>query len=203
MSFQAVPNTASFVVRYVENTTALFFGSNQLHFEAITPPITDATLTTAVETLGEAWNDNIMPLVSNALVFANVIGTDLSTSMAVQATYPSATIGSVASPRQPGNVTIAIKFLTGATGRSRRGRLFWMGLTEGQVAGNTVDGNLVADIVEAFGAVQDAMLAIGWQFVVVSRVQDGVTLTNGIPYPVTSVTVTDLRVDTMRGRLRF
>lgn len=203
MAFQPVPNTASVVVRFIENTTALFIGSNQFHFIQVTPPMSQPAIDGLADEFNTSWSTHLAPLISNAVVYAGCTVTDLTTETAFQASVPAATIGGVSSPRLPGNVTFAIKFNTGLTGRSRRGRCFWIGLAESQVIGNSVDGNLAADIVEGFGLLQDDLLSIGWQFAIVSRIQDGVELPEGIPYPITSVTVTDLRVDTMRSRLRF
>jgi hypothetical protein len=58
------------------------------------------------------------------------------------------TTGTSSADMEPGNVSLAVKLLTGAIGRSRRGRQYMPGLTEAFVSGN----NALAVYVGAVGS---------------------------------------------------
>lgn len=202
MAFQPVPNTAQFTVRYVGAGGSEFWGVNTYNFRYTVGPITSEALEAACTEMATVLISDFAPLISNNLAIEQVSARDLSVQQAVTGFSPVAEVGGVNSPVEPANVTIAVKFLTGAASRSRRGRAFWVGLAESQVVANSVSSGTLNDIASAYGTLQDIMLAIGWQFVVVSRTQNKVKLAEGIPYPVTQVTFTDARVDTKKDRLR-
>jgi len=106
----------------------------------------------------------------------------------------------------PGNVTAAIKFLTGFTGRSNRGRNYFVGLGENQVTGNTLSDSFTTAIIGAFDALASYLTGLAADHVVAS-LYSGVD-SNGHPIPrsagVTKVITQyamDNLVDSMRKRL--
>ncbi len=105
----------------------------------------------------------------------------------------------------PNNVTFSIKKSSGLTGRSARGRVFWIGVPNGvidPVNENLVTGVWAAAVVADIDFIRTQIATVGlWQAVLVSRVKDNLPRTEGKTFPWLSTTNIDLRVDTHRGRL--
>lgn len=57
--------------------------------------------------------------------------------------FPPGTVGATGGDASPGNATLAVKQMTGRSGKSYRGRNFWPGLAEGQTIGNQVISALI------------------------------------------------------------
>jgi len=68
----------------------------------------------------------------------------------------------------PGNVALCVKFITGLTGPNRRGRNFVSGMAEERVNGNDITDFGRDDIVDAYGALRDALNAAVYTHVVAS-----------------------------------
>lgn len=102
----------------------------------------------------------------------------------------------------PGNVTIVTKFGSGLSGRSTRGRVYNVGLDQGQVAGNQI-GSVDAGLISA--AWVDFVTAVNADFtgaahVVVSYCGGGTWRTEGLVTAVQTYT-TELNLDSQRRRL--
>jgi len=102
----------------------------------------------------------------------------------------------------PGGSAFAVKFLTGRTGRSFRGRNF-LPVPREQVTGNQVSPALANGIV---GAYLDFLSLAGtitgtWEWVVLSRIASGVLRAVAEATPVESVSYSNLDVDSQRRRL--
>lgn len=103
----------------------------------------------------------------------------------------------------PNNVTWAMRFTTGATGRSSRGRMFVCGLNSGVVdeTTNTITeahaNNWVSALVQTAA---DAAIE-GWQHCIVSRFTEGAARDQGTYRIVTGVGYHDRGLDSQRGRL--
>lgn len=111
-------------------------------------------------------------------------------------------VGTVNTPALPANVTWCLKFLTGRAGRSYRGRTYWVGLGEGQVAGDFITQGVATAINGYFGAPwQEVQEDNECDHVVVSRYHNKAPRVIAEVTSVTLVTYTDLRVDTQRRRL--
>lgn len=103
----------------------------------------------------------------------------------------------------PGNVTISIKKSSGLTGRSARGRLYWMGMPKDQLSSNenvVLTANVVL-IVAAVEAVRLAIDATVWFPVIVSRFTGGLPRNPGVTFPWLVTSVVNNNVDSNRRRL--
>jgi hypothetical protein len=103
----------------------------------------------------------------------------------------------------PLNVTLAIKRISGLTGRSARGRIFWSVIP---ISGMQLDRNYVTqawrdDAVAACNGLSVLGIGAGWLPVIVSRFSGGAKRPTGVTFPLTAYTTTDLRVDSQRNRL--
>lgn len=105
----------------------------------------------------------------------------------------------------PNNCTFAIKKLSGQTGRSARGRSFWVSLPETELAAaneNTVVAGFITSMVADINQIRIVIGNTGlWEPVLVSRFQNKVKRAVGVTFPWVSTTNTDNIVDTHRGQL--
>ena len=110
---------------------------NVVHVQVSGAP-TAGMVRNIAETAITAWAINIAPLIADSVQLVLVRATDVSVEdgFGYELEPGTVTTGTISNPVLPGNVTVATKFATGRIGRSQRGRAFWIGLTETQVAGN-------------------------------------------------------------------
>ncbi len=117
----------------------------------------------------------------------------------------SANPGLHASATLPNNVTFSIKKESGLTGRSARGRTYWVGVPQNTLQvpdENLLQSAYIALIVAAVDTVRTSIIAVPlWVPVLVSRFANGIPRAQGDTFPWVSTTNVDERVDTQRGRL--
>jgi len=103
------------------------------------------------------WDDNLKSQAGDECELVAIQATDIAVEAGAQyyltAGMPIAGVNS--NPAAPGNVTVAVKLATGFTGRSRRGRKFIVGLTEGSTEGNMLESGTRTAIQDAY----DTLLA--------------------------------------------
>lgn len=103
----------------------------------------------------------------------------------------------------PNNVTLSVKKSSGLTGRSARGRVFFIGMPDNDLSTNenqwaqTEADNVVLGV-EAFRA---GIVQGGWVPVIVSRFTAGAPRAMGKTFPWLSTSIVDRDVDSQRGRL--
>lgn len=129
----------------------------------------------------EWWNDHLAANLSTDIQLLAVQARDMTIAdgLGVQVSAPAGSGGDVVNPALPGNVTIAIKHVTGFTGRNRAGRTYVAGLPENAVGGNSILEAQRANLVSAFEALRGAMVAADQEMVVASF-HDGTAL---VPLP--------------------
>lgn len=120
-------------------------------------------------------------------------------------TDTSAGVGTHLGASLPNNVTLSIKKSSGQTGRSARGRTYWIGCARTELV-STNENQFEAVYVQAIAdAVQDIKLKIAatglWAPVLVSRFTNGLARTEGELFPWLTSTAINNSVDTQRGRL--
>jgi hypothetical protein len=97
---------------------------------------------------------------------------------------------------------IAIKRVTGFTGRSARGRVYFP-LHGGMVAANEdfISTTARDEIVDALNEIDDYAGAVSWVHVVVQRWSEGVKLDEGVVRTVLGYVAVDTEIDTQRRRM--
>lgn len=112
--------------------------------------------------------------------------------------------GTAAGAALPNNVAFAVRRLSGFTGRSARGRVFWYGLNANALstAESVVTPTWRGIMVSAVDSVRELIASLSpWTPVIVSRYSGGEQRELGITFSwITTSSFSD-RVDTQRGRL--
>lgn len=200
MPFVPGPGIAEVEIRAVLSGIPV---ENTLYFQqssAVTQSNLDA-LTTNVNAL---WKALAIPLLHNTYTLNEVYAADLSAPDGLQSSNTVAlpTTGTRTQPREPANVTLAISFRTGLRGRSRRGRNYWPCFLKEDITNNAVVGSHATDIIDVYTAFIGAgAVSTGWTWGVASRYTAGAPRAAILFTPITNVLVTDLTVDSQRGRL--
>jgi len=201
MAFQAVPQCAS---AFVEGTVGGKKVGNVLHFRFNTAEYDQDDIDNLALALN-AWADaELKPLMPSEAGFVGVRVRGLANQEDYEAVDISeAGVGALAVENLPVNVTFAIKFGTGTTGRSRRGRAYVWGIPTDALGSdeNTMDTGRAEQYRAAYAALNDYTLTYGWFHAVVSRQVNNTIREEGIGFGVTSYSLTDLVIDTQRRRI--
>ena len=162
------------------------------------------------------WTNTLSDQLSEDISLESVMARSMQAEDApgVESAVTAPTPGALDQPALPGNVALAVKFLTGLTGRNRRGRNFIAGLGEASVNGNEVTLPIRDAIVAAYGTLRDTLVGLGWQHVVASffdgthREEYGENLAKMVPTPRATALMTpvlsyraDVETDSQRRRL--
>lgn len=202
MAFQSVPDTAQVTIVYTLNGEACV---NTLYAQKVGGySVGDLqALANQVDTqVDGTWLAQQPP--EAVYVRTEVRGLDVENDLTAEQNA-NAGPGIQGTNTLPNQVTFAISKRSGKTGRSARGRLYWIGIPGGQLVG-TDENRLVAAYVTALeDAVDDQRSGIdavaGWDSVLVSRFQGGVKRSEGVVFPWLSTVCVDDIIDTQRGRL--
>lgn len=201
MAFQSVPNTVQITVVYqqnfetMQNTFYAKFGGvyQQADLQALADNI-DVTV-------GTFWR----PIQTQdcSYIRTEVLGLEFENDLTAESAV-TAGPGTDVDEGLPNSVTIAIKKSSGLTGRSARGRNYWMGMPAGELAGNEnlVKDDYVTSVEVALDLIRTATdTTLSFEAVLVSRFANGVARAFGITFKWLSTTCVNAFVDTQRGRL--
>lgn len=200
MAFQSVPETAEIVIKYTGS------GSNMVNVFAARriggytlQQLQD--LADGIDTeVGLEW----LPLQTEDVDYVSTTVRGLENENDLEAVSTSnAGPGEVIEPGNAGNVTFAVKKASGLTGRSARGRLYWIGLVQSNLATNLnqLDTAPAAAIVDAVDEMRLRIGTEGWAPVIISRFKDGVKRDTGETFNWNSSESVNIDVDSQRRRL--
>jgi len=201
MPFQPVPFGAQMLLRFTSADGSRFLGANIWNFRALNSPISAGALNDLAIAIATAWETDFAPLVPEGVALASIEGRSLETEEAPYDLLVVGVPGEVVTPVLPANVTLAVSMRTGTTGRSRRGRFYWIQLGESQVGGNTVNSGLLTSIREACEAMAVATNGADFDWSILSRTTNGEPREEGALFPITAWGFTDAFVDTQRRRV--
>ena len=199
MPFVPVPDTAEVVIDFLVSGQPT---ANVLHFKYL-GIYNQVALDDLAQSVGFQTGTFLLPSFPVTMQFVGVRVKGLSNSIDLSASSSSgAGVGTALGTQMPNNVSLCLTERTNQTGRSARGRIYCQPPTEGDmVTPNTVN-SLYADMVKGWvDHIRSAAISINWSHVIVSRQHNGVRLTTGVTYNVTSVIARNLRVDSQRGRM--
>lgn len=202
MAFQSVLNTAQISVMYLLNSEVVqnvfyaeFGGAYSQGFLQELADAIDARV-------GVAWV-TVQPFeavyVRTEVRGLTVINDFMATANA------NAGAGLDASPALPNQVTFSVKQTSLFTGRSARGRCYWIGIPKDKL--NPGDENRLVDqyVIDVVNQIDLLRLEINatfnWQAVIVSRITGGVPRADGKTFNWVDTVAVNNVVDTLRGRL--
>jgi len=201
MAFQAVPDVAEAVINITghgESYVNTLHGKKAGGYDL-------ADLTALAVAVDLAVGTNWLPLQSGdyAYIRTTVRGLAFENDQEVIVSLTSG-LGQVAGAALPDNVTLSIKKKSAQTGRSARGRMYWIGMPAANLAANelALDTSAVTDIVAALEAVRVAIAGTVWTPVIVSRRTAGAERPFGIPFDWIDTVAVNADVDSQRRRLR-
>ncbi|MCB7130346.1 MAG: hypothetical protein J3T61_12505, partial [Candidatus Brocadiales bacterium] len=199
-AFQAVPNTAEITVAFIQNLIPI---ANVFH--AIQPLGYDQSDIVDLAVLVDvAVAANLLPLMTQDSTY---LRTEVRGLSEINDLFDIENIntgpGLVVGQGLPNQVTFSIKKSSLKTGRSARGRWFWIGLPDPALATNENELiNAEADLrVDAVDAMRLAVEISQWDAVIVSRFTDNAQRPFGVTFPWVTTSKVDNRVDTQRPRL--
>jgi len=201
MPFIAVPAAIKVDWFYTYN------GQNCMNRMYVNRPETNPTAATCAAVAQQAadwWNGNCKVLVPTSCALRLVQATSVAVQNGPSATFSTGlpSPGTHGSPALPGNVTICVSLRTGLTGRSARGRWFWVGLSEDQVAENDLNAGVATSITAALDNLLGAMNAINSAPIIVSFQNNGAPRVGGpVKFFITDALMVDTITDSQRGRL--
>jgi len=158
------------------------------------------------------WENTTMaPLRHNSvsLVLIELTALDAAGAPTLLYTTGLPVVGTIAGSSMPNFNSVAIKHTTGVTGRSKRGRTYFIGLCPVHLlSADTITAAYVTSFTNAYNTLRTNLAAAGWTFVINSK-YSGVTIVggrrvatpraNGIMQAVTASSVENA-VDTQRHR---
>jgi len=201
MPFVPVPATikCSFFYTYQGQQTM-----NRIHVSHPASFPSEADCQAVANTAAAWWTGNVQSIVTNTLALRQIQATSIAEPNGPQATFSAGlpASGASTSPPLPNNVAFCVSLRSGLAGRSARGRWYWQGLTEEQVAGNIVAGGVVLSIVAAMDNLISTLSGGGAQTVIVSYNANGVPRPGGpVKFIITDALAVDDVIDSQRRRL--
>ena len=200
MPFQSVPETVEIDFLYVQNSRTIQMTFYALRPGGYTQSDLDALSSFMDSGVAALW----LPIqtVDCTYLRTEVRGleniNDFSSSNGI-----STAAGGNFDTGLPNQVTYAVQRNSGLTGRSSRGRVFWIGMATTDLS---ADENFLnaADALAVVAAVENMRLRINslaWTAVIVSRFTGGVKRPVGETFTWINTLGVDARGDTLRGRL--
>lgn len=198
MAFVPVLNTARVELRFTQDGQQV---ANVFHVKS-TVPLTVSALN-AIGDVFQGWFSDHLPIVSTSVQLREMDIRDLTTASGIGILYSTGLplTGTVSGTQAPNSVTIAIKWGTGLSGRSFRGRTYHVGLATSQVSANEVANALIAPLLASYNALITLVSEADFSLVVVSRVSNNVPRVSGVTTPILTASLADTTLDNQRRRL--
>jgi len=200
MAFQSVPDCASAVVHFTQATQEVVNVLTFAYPGGYDQSAIDALAVAMDAAVGTYW----LPLIHAGVNYDGVTVKGLENIIDLfDIETTNAGPGTSSGGTQPNNVTWAMRFVTGATGRSSRGRMYVVGLPSNQVdnSNDTITSGRATAWQTALVNTENDVAATGWIHVIVSRFTGGAQRPTGVYRVVTGVGWHDLGLDSQRGRL--
>lgn len=120
----------------------------------------------------------------------------------LEAPFVTGTVGTHSGADSPNQNTLCISLRSGMSGRSARGRLYWLGLSEDMTSGNVVDATPAAAIVSALQGLQAGLATALYPLTIVSYINNGAPRVGGpVYFEVLSILLVDRQIDSQRRRM--
>jgi len=167
-----------------------------------TGPWTPGDLTTLAASVATEWTSNIRPQQTNEMTLQSIEATDIAVAGGAQVIHPVGVVGGNSGSGVATGITLAVKFATGLSGRSNRGRMYFIGTPGGAILDNQYLALYVAGLISAlvtfFGNVETTTSST---HTVVSYCNNKVWRSTAVTNHVISYLATDNNIDSQRRRL--
>ncbi len=200
MAFQRVPDTAIVETIYQQNSKII----EMTFYAEFSGGYSQGDLNTLAANVDNRVGSSFLPIqtIDATYLRTEVRGLNSINDMAALNVI-NAGAGANTIEGFPNQVTYAVQRNAGLTGRSARGRVFWIGLAKNDVGPNENFLNSI-DAIAIVLAVENMRVSLdlsGWNAVIVSRVTGGAPRAEGVTFNWINTLAVDERVDTLRGRL--
>lgn len=193
MAFVPVPATMRVAITFEDNAGNQ--AANVIHVRSTTPPVDGTTLNTVAGVV-EDWLDatwsSFSPTTWRAI---NIDILDLTVDDSLFLSSAVDVQGLDTAEPLPSFNTVAISLRSAFAGRSRRGRLYHVGMSDSRVAGDYVTEAAATTYINGYESLRSAFLADDLEWVVVSYVADGAPRVSPLVTPITNITLTDRKID--------
>lgn len=200
MAFQKVANTAEVTIIYGQNAELM---ANTFHAQLSTG-YDFADIAALADAVDAAVGAQLLPVMSHECDYdrTEVRGLDTENDLADTEDFNNGQ-GLIVQEGLPNSVTFCIKKQSGLTGRSARGRWYFVGMPTTYLSANEniIGPTSETAMVLAVEGIRQAVQATAWSPVIVSRYSGGVLREFGETFPWISVVSVDPFVDTQRRRL--
>lgn len=202
MAFQSVPETAEVDIIFTLNGVTV----QNTHYARHPGGYILSDLQALADTIDGAFVTNSQDDSPSEVTYVRteVRGLEFENDQVASANTNSAS-GTHGGDALPNQVTFAIKKVSGQTGRSARGRVFWVGIPDSETVAadenflvQTYVDNIVANIDWIRTLINTTSF---WTAVLVSRFTAGAKRDEGVTFPWIDTLAVDNRLDTHRGRL--
>lgn len=187
MAFVPALNTVEVALQFTVESQFVY---NVLHYRKETA--WDEGSMIDLGTLLESWWTTYGKTTANNTVSLNLIKMrDLTTVNSLYIEYPGSlpTAGAMAGNKLPNSVTAVLSLRTGQAGRSRRGRIFLVGVEASQIANGLLTSSARTAWVSAYGHLIDDLEAEGYHLTICSKKVGTTPRENAVLTDVTFVTV--------------
>jgi len=201
MPFVPVPATVKVSLFYTMDNQQCM---NRIHVSTSPTLPSAGDCATIAAAVAGWWLGNVQPLVSNTLSLRAVEAVSIAEPNGPQAVFSAGlpVIGAKVQDPLPNSTALAVSLRSGLTGRSARGRWFWLGFTEDQIAGNVVNAGVATSIVAAMDNLLSTITGLSAFPAIVSYIANGVPRPGGpVKFFINDALVVDTIVDTQRRRL--
>lgn len=203
MAFQPAPNCAvAEILMGTSGTTN--WGPTQCNMNFLfADPYDQSALNDLANAVAQWWGTEMMPTLSADIQLNQVHVRGLSEDIDLEsiATVTLPTVGGIGSNVSPANVAACVKFSTGMTGRSARGRMYIPGIANTGANDDDITLTVRTAILDAFDAL-GAYLTPGLDHVVISRFHNNVQRTpNAVTFLIVDYSFTSNQVATQKRRL--
>jgi hypothetical protein len=200
MAFQRVPDTVAVTIVYTQNLEVI---TNTFNCEKL-GGYTLSEISILANLIDSSVATNLLPIMTADCQYlrTEVRGLDQENDIE-DADGTNAGPGLDAVEGLPNNVTLSLKKGSGFTGRSARGRWYFVGFPVNALADNENQWTQteVDSAVIAVEAIRNDVLGGAFTPVIVSRFTNGALRAEGITFDWISTVAVDRNVDSQRGRL--
>lgn len=198
MAFIPATNVLRVAVQYIssrgENAV------NVMHFRDLSGAIDDTRVELLFDALDAWYLNEWADLASNTWQTDFYSAVDLTGPDGAVYTRVSTATGGSSAQALPAQNTVAVSLRSGFSGRSRRGRIYHVGLAEDMTENSTLTSSASATFITTYTALLTRVAAENWQLVIASFVSNGAPRAAALITPVTNVILTDVIVDSMDKR---